>query len=174
MPDRLSRVGAELRERRRLAGLSQNAVASAAGVGRSTLIHLEQGKKSVSLSSVLAIAEAVGAKVGVHDDGAELGERRRLRLDEALKLARRREAHLSLALDLALGRPSAIRALSDARRMVDLWKRDRTCSSFYIDGWSKVLKDSSEQVARRIRDIDANWLDAMLQNTPFSGAFGPT
>jgi transcriptional regulator with XRE-family HTH domain len=168
--DSLRRLGADLRDRRQSAGLSQVATAAAAGVGRSTLIHLEQGKKNVNLSSALAIAEVVGAVVGVQNERAEQVERRHLRADEALRLARRREAHFALAIDLALGRSSALRALEDARNMVALWKRDRTCSPFYIDGWSKLLRGDAGQVARRIRDIDPQWQDAMFQNTPFSRA----
>lgn len=166
----MRRLGGELRDRRRSAGLSQIAVAGAAGVGRSTLIHLEQGKKDVRLSNALAIAQAVGATVTIQDEAAELIERRRLRAEEGFKLARRREAHLGLALDLALARPRALRALRDAREAVDLWKRERTCSAFYVEGWSKVLRGDAAQVARRIRNIDSQWLDAMLQNTPFSRA----
>jgi transcriptional regulator with XRE-family HTH domain len=164
------RLGADLRERRKGAGLSQLEAAAAAGIGRSTLIHLEQGGRNVNLSSVLAVADVVGAVVGVQEESGEQIERRRLRADEQMQLGRRRESHLALALDLALRRRNALEALEDARRMVELWKRNRTCSSFYIDAWSKILKGDAERVAKRIRDIDPQWLDAMLQNTPFSRA----
>lgn len=166
--DQLKRLGRDLRERRLSAGLSQVAVAGAARVGRSTLIHLEQGSKDVRLSNALSIAEAVGTTVAVQGEAPELAERRRLRTEEALRLARRREAHLHLAVGLALGRPEALRALEDARRMVRLWRRERTCSAFYVDGWSKVVRGNAAQVARRIQRIEPRWLDAMLQNTPFS------
>ena len=171
--DGVRRFGADLRDRRRAAGLSQVAVAGAAGVGRSTLINLEQGRQDVRLSNALAIAEALGAALTIVDEARELTERRRARAEEDFKLARRREAHLGLAVDLALARPRAKRALLDAREAVELWKRERTCSAFYIDGWSKVLKGDAAQVARRIRSIDPQWLDAMLQNTPFSRAVAP-
>lgn len=161
-------IGARLRERRRAAGISQAAAAAAAGIGRSTLIHFEHGRKDIRLSNAVAMAEAVGASIGVQADSPERLERARLRSAEALKLARRREAHVRLAVDLALGRPSALRALEDARRIVGMWKRDGTCSTFYIDGWSRILKGDCLRVARRIRDIDADWTDAMLQNSPFS------
>lgn len=137
-------------------------------MGRSTLIHLEQGSKDVRLSNALAVAEAVGTTVTVQGESPELAERRRLRAEDALRLARRREAHLHFAVGLALGRPAALRGLEEARQMVQLWKRERSCSAFYIEGWSKVLRGSAAQVARRIQEIEPNWLDAMLQNTPFS------
>lgn len=161
-------IGSQFRERRLAAGLSQSAAADSAGVGRSTLIHFEQGRKDVRLSNVLAIAAAIGASFGVRADSPERLERRHLRTQEALKLARRRRAHTELALDLALRRPAALRALEGARTMVALWKKDRTCSEHYVDAWSRVLKGSPEQVARRIRDIDEEWVDALQQNTPFS------
>ena len=166
----LRALGSQFRERRLAAGLSQSAVAESAGVGRSTLIHFEQGRKDVRLSNVLAIAAAIGASFGVRADSPERLERRHLRSEEALKLARRRQAHAELALDLALRRPAAIRALAAACAMVALWKKHRTCSEHYIDAWSRVLKGSPAQVAKRIRDIDNEWVDALLQNTPFSQA----
>lgn len=168
--DELAELGRDLRERRVAAGLSQVAVARTAGVGRSTLIHLEQGSKDVRLSNAQAVARAVGTTVTVGGEPMKLAERRQLRSEEALRLARRREAHLHLAVGLALGRRESLRALAEARRMVHLWQRDRTCSDFYIKEWSRVLGGNAAQVARRIQEITPDWLDAMLQNTPFSRA----
>ena len=168
--DSLAEIGRKLRERRVAAGLSQAEAAALARVGRSTLIHLEGGKKDSRLSNVLSVAHSVGASLELRGGPQEHLERLRLRADEASRLARRRQAHLKLALDLALDRPDALRALDDARAMVSLWKRDRTCSEHYIVEWSRILKGNPVQVARRIRDIDEPWLDALLQNTPFSRA----
>lgn len=168
--DSLKRLGRDLRERRRAVGLSQADVAKSARVGRSTLIHLEQGDKDVRLSKALAIAGAVGTSIAVEGESPELARRRQARAEEALRLAARRERHLRIAVDLALGRPDALRSLDEARDMVRLWKRDGTCSPFYVDGWSKVLRGRPAHVARRIQGIEAQWLDAMLQNTPFPGA----
>lgn len=166
----LAEIGSQLRERRVAAGLSQSKAALAAGVGRSTLIHVEGGKKDSRLSNVLSIANAIGASFGLQGESREHAERLRLRADAALKAAGRRQAHLKLALDLALGRAHALRAVEDARRMVSLWKRNRTCSEHYIQAWSRILKGSPAQIARRIREIDELWLDALLRNTPFSRA----
>jgi len=166
----LKRLGIQLREKRRAAGLSQIGAAQAAGVGRSTLIHIEHGRKDIRLLNMLSIADAIGASFGLQDAVPEQAERLRLRTEEALKLARRRQDHLKLAVDLALGSASALRALRDARDMVALWKRDATCSERYIKAWSGVLAGTPSQVARKIRGIDERWLDALLQNTPFSRA----
>ena len=160
-------LGSGLRKRREAAGLTQVAAARAAGVGRSTLIHFEQGGKDVRISNVIAMAKAVGATVLLQGESSEGLQRLQLRREEDLKLARRREQHLRLALDLALGRPRSAAILERARAMVALWRRNRTCSEFYIDGWSRVLKGDPPRVARSIRDIEPEWLDAMLQNTPF-------
>lgn len=130
-------------------------------------MHLEQGTKDVRLGNLLAVAEAIGTTVGVQAESADHAERRRLRTQEALKLARMRDAHSRLAAGLALGRASSLRLLDDARRMVELWKRDRTCSARYIEGWSRVLAGKPARVAGAILDMDPRWLDAMLQNTPF-------
>jgi transcriptional regulator with XRE-family HTH domain len=166
----LGNLGKQLRERRLATGLSQLGAAQAAGVGRSTLIHLEHGRKDIRLSSILSIAEAIGASFGLAGVAPELSERVRLRAEETLGLARRRQAHLEIAVDLALGRASAARALRDARRMVALWRRDRTCSERYVKEWSRILEGGPAQVGAKIRDIDEQWLDALLQNTPFSGS----
>jgi transcriptional regulator with XRE-family HTH domain len=166
----LVRLGRQLREKRVAAGLSQVDAARAAGVGRSTLIHLEQGRKDIRLSNVVSVAEALGASFGLDAGLPEQAERLRARSEEAGKLAARRQAHLKLALDLALGRVAAIRALDDARHMVALWKRDRTCSEHYIKAWSRILSGPPAKVAARLRDVDEHWLDALLQNTPFSRA----
>jgi transcriptional regulator with XRE-family HTH domain len=163
----LQALGQHLRERRKAAGLSQVQAADAAGIGRSTLLHLEHGRKDIRISNVMSVAAAIGASLGLAGEEPEAAERLRLRAMESMKLARRREAHMRLALDLALGRPGARAALADARRMVQVWKKGKTCSRRYIDAWSRILEGRPADVAARIRDIDAAWLDALLQNTPF-------
>lgn len=166
----LRQLGSQLRERRLAAGLSQLGAAQAAGVGRSTLIHLEHGHKDIRLSNLLSIADAIGASFGLEGESPEQSERLRLRAEEVLKLARRRQGHFKLAINLALMRPSAVQALRDARNMVALWKKNKTCSEHYIREWTRILAGTPVQVAGRIRDIDEQWLDALLQNTPFSRA----
>src|SRR6266849_6026362 len=143
---RAEHLGKQLRDKRVAAGLSQLRAAQTAGVGRSTLIHLEQGHKDVRLSNVLSIAEAIGASFGLQSESPERLERLRLRAEAALKAARRRQAHSHLALDMALKRPHALRALDDARSMVSLWRKNRTCSAHYIDEWSRILKGTPAQV----------------------------
>ena len=156
----LKRLGARLRERRLAAGLSQSGAARAAGVGRSTLIHFEHGRKDIRLSNLLSIADAVGASLGLEAGVSPNDERIRLRAEQARLLAHRRERHLALAVDLALGRPGAVKALGEARTMVALWRRERTCSDYYIEEWARILSGKPAQVAARIRAIDEPWREA--------------
>ncbi len=171
--DTLKEIGSAVRERRAATGLSQAAVAKSARIGRSTLIHFEQGRKDVRLSNVLAIASAIGASFGLRPASPEQAERVLLRSEEATKLMRRRHAHARIALDLALRKPAALRALAEARAMVALWRKHRTCSEQYIAAWSQILRGRPQQVAARLRDMDPAWIDALLQNTPFPNLAAP-
>lgn len=166
----LKGLGSRVRERRLAAGISQAGAARAAGVGRSTLIHFEQGRKDIRLSNALAIADAVGTSLGIESANSPQVDRFRARAEHQAKLGRRRERHLALAVDLAMGRSAALKALRDARSMVKLWQRDHTCSEYYIREWSRILSGSPSRVAGRMREIPEGWRDAMFQNTPFSMA----
>jgi transcriptional regulator with XRE-family HTH domain len=57
----LAHVGENLRRLRRAAGLSQTALAEAAGISRRTIINLEAGEANISLSGLDRLAEALGA-----------------------------------------------------------------------------------------------------------------
>ena len=55
----LVRLGAAIREVRRKAGLSQEALADAAGIDRAHMGKIERGERNVSLLNVLRIAGAL-------------------------------------------------------------------------------------------------------------------
>lgn len=55
--------GAALRERRRQLGLTQEDVATEAGVGRRFVIELERGKPGASLEHALRIAALLGLEI---------------------------------------------------------------------------------------------------------------
>lgn len=57
--------------------------------------------------------------------------------------------------------------LDEARRMVALWKKARSCGRQYIEAWSRIVHQEPFEAARRILEADPGWLDAMFQNTPF-------
>ena len=158
--------GGSIRELREKQGLSQAALAKAAGIGRSTLVHLESGE-DVRLSKISAVAKALGANVEAVAETRELAERRQIRLQQTIRVQSLQKAHLRIALSLCLGEPAAIRALGDARKMVKLWERERVCSPFYIDTWKQLLDGGPRNVGRALSRIDAKWEPALLQNSPF-------
>jgi hypothetical protein len=54
-----------------------------------------------------------------------------------------------------------------AREQVAKWKRDGTCSSWYVKRWSEILFGPPSEVAMRMRGIEAGERRALYQNTPF-------
>lgn len=57
---RLVRLGEGIRTLREAAGLSQEALADAAGIDRSHMSRIERGKRNVSFLNICRIAEALG------------------------------------------------------------------------------------------------------------------
>lgn len=159
-------IGPSLRELREKKGLSQEAVAKAAGIGRSTLVHLEGGADA-RLSKIAAVAKMLGADIEAVAEPRDLAERRQARLQQTVRMQSLQKAHLRIALNLLLDEPSAIEALRDARKMIDLWERDRVCSLFYIETWKRVLSGLPREVGKALSCIDEKWEPALLQNTPF-------
>ena len=56
-------LGQRIRRLRKSAGLSQDALARAAGIGRVTLVRLEQGEQTPRFKTLGAIAKALGVSV---------------------------------------------------------------------------------------------------------------
>ena len=152
-----------LREKK---GLSQDAVAKAARIGRSTLVHLENGA-DVRLSKIAAVAKALDAGIETNPEPKEMVERRQARLELSLRLLTLRNAHLRIALELLLDEPATVAALDQARAMVDLWARDKVCSALYIDAWRKLLTGSVHEVGTALARMDKKWESALMQNSPF-------
>lgn len=59
----LARLGDAIRARRQKAGLSQEALADAAGINRTHMGEVERGKRNVSLVALIAVAGALGCTV---------------------------------------------------------------------------------------------------------------
>ncbi len=57
-------LGERIREMRTAAGMTQRELASAAGIGRVTLVRLESGEQSPRYETLVAIARALGGPVG--------------------------------------------------------------------------------------------------------------
>ena len=164
--ERYRALGGSFRSLREKKGLSQETVAKAAGIGRSTLVHLENGA-DVRLSKIAAVANALGTRVEAVAEPKELTERRQARLHQTVRVQSLQNSHLRIALSLLLDEPSAVQALEDARKMVDLWEREQVCSPFYIDTWKRLLNGSPREVGTALSRIDGKWEAALLQNSPF-------
>ena len=168
-PLTIRHIGQAIQTARKESGRSQKDVAEKVGVSRSTLDHIEKfdGKLDVGLLKVMAAAREVGLHLAIYRDSPQLMERRLERVRVHARTAHARESHLRLATLLAFGDGEALRRLKKARRMVDLWRVNKTCSQRYIDGWSEIVCAPPKEAARRIATIDKAWRDAMFQNTPF-------
>lgn len=165
-------IGGAIRQARAQRGLSQATVAKRIGVSRSTLNHIEHfdGSLDVGILKIMAAANAVGVQLGLHKEPPALLERRLERERAAARVAAVREKHFRIAAALAIGDPAAISALQRARDMVQLWRHNRSCSDEYIRRWSGIVDQPAEEAARGILSIPGDWLNAMFQNTPFSGS----
>ncbi len=159
-------MGATLRMLRESKHLSQDAVAKAAGIGRSTLVHLENGA-DVRLAKAAAVAKTLGASLCAITQPTAQHERLIARAHMNERNLKLHNAHLRLALDLILEKPAALAALADARNMVALWARERTCSAFYIDTWRTLLEGAPGDAARALAQMDQQWESALMQHSPF-------
>ena len=163
----VKRLGQNLRAARESVKRSQEDVALAAQVGRSTLVHVESGK-GASLSKIMAIANVLGVDVVLAGPESAQTVRRLARLEQGARVQAAREAHLRLAVlmlgDAAAGKP----LIDDARKTVGVWRANKSCSPFYIESWEALLKGTVKEVGKSLGAIDERWSNALLQNTPFS------
>ena len=56
----LQAIGARIRQLREFAGLTQEALARAAGIGRVTLVRIENGEQSPRYGTLVSLARALG------------------------------------------------------------------------------------------------------------------
>lgn len=161
-------IGEALRSARLAKSLSQQALAAAVGISRTTLIQIEKGKDA-QMSSVEMTARALGVEFGILSESAEMARRRKARSDLQTKLAASREKHLRIAVQFALGGAAAAQFKSDALRMVQLWKDKQLCSPVYIKRWEDILEAEPAQIAQSLLTMDDDaWGPALRQNTPFA------
>lgn len=169
MSSSLQQLGAALRSLRLAKAMSQQALAAAAGISRTTLIQIEKGKDA-QVSSVELAAQVLGAEFGILSESPAMARRRQARADHQAKLAASREKHLKIAVKLALGGVEAVSLKEHALRMVDLWREKALCSPVYIERWRHILNAEPPQVAQSILAMDEEWGPALRQNTPFATA----
>ena len=167
MSPSLQNIAKDLRTLRISKGMTQQALADAAGISRTTLVQIEKGKDA-QMSSIAMAGQVLGVTVGVLQESPEITRRRQARADNQTKLAASREKHLKLAVKFALGGPEAIALKKDALRMVKLWQDKQLCSPVYIERWLKILNAKPLQVAQSLTTMDDEWGPAMRQNTPFT------
>jgi transcriptional regulator with XRE-family HTH domain len=127
----LKRVGVRIRELRLQKGLSQEALADLAGIGRSYMSGFERGVRNCSTLHLLRLAKALGVRVGdlfpaYGPDGAVPAAKRRLTqppLRSSGGSMGVRPAHLELAGSLAA---ASVGAYSARHRVVmdrATWRR---------------------------------------------------
>lgn len=167
MNSSLENVGKALRSLRLSKGMSQQALAAAAGISRTTLIQMEKGKDA-QVSSFELAGRVLGVEFGLLSDSPDMVRRRQARADHQAKLAASREKHLKLAVKFALGGAEAIALKENALRMVQLWKEGDLCSPVYIERWLDILNAEPKQVAKKLLAMDDTWGPALRQNTPFA------
>lgn len=119
------------------------------------------------------VLEALGLSLVIGTDPpvqSSRMERKLARLEADAKARDRREAHVQLAARLLANEGRTRKSLQDAKRMVALWRKTGSCSPAYADAWEKILDGPPAQVGRNLVSLEASWANALLQNTPFSGA----
>ncbi len=168
-----SHFGSLIRNQRVARGLTQAALAAAAGVSRTIVSRLEQSMPGPVQTDVLdRLFSVLGIDPVSNRPAADtlLAERHRARLEHQLQLDRQRIRHLRLALELASAPQSARGRISAARRVVGLWAQNKTCSPFYIKRWSELLALPTRELAGKMTCL-GEWEDALFQNTPWSSAW---
>lgn len=167
MKSSLEGMGKALRFLRTSKGMTQEAVAAAAGISRTTLVQIEKGKDA-QVSSFEVAGHVLGVRFGILSESPEMTRRRQARADNQAKLAASREKHLTLAVKFALGGAEALSLKVGALRMVQLWQEKALCSPVYIERWLKILDAEPQQVAKNLLAMDDDWGPALRQNTPFA------
>ncbi len=163
-------IGRAIRVAREAQGLSQEILSERVGCSRSTLHQLENFKGNVDIGAlkIAAAAREAGLRFGIYRDSPDLLERKLERQRAANRNSGVREKHFRLAAELAVGKHDAFKRIEEARRMVQLWRQNNSCSPEYIARWSDILSGQPLDVARKILSIEDGWLNALFQNTPFA------
>jgi len=165
-----SALGQQLRSARVARGLSQGDVARLADLSRATVVALERSPGTARVHSLLSAARACGLAVNAQETSPQLLERRLARAQQAQREEERYALHLRLAAKLLTGQ--ATDPLRKARRTLAQWERGKTCSTFYIDAWSRMLSGTQPIIGKRLADLSRQEGAALFQNTPFGATLG--
>ena len=167
----IAELSRRIRERRKELGFSQQRLAEAAAVSRTTLSHVERARAPHVRMDVLdRICRALELEPRLAAAGAPDAGRLAARVAHAARVQAQRERHLRLAVQLAADPRAARGRIERARRMVGLWRRNRTCSPQYIRRWTELLALPPAALALRMSSL-ADQEDALFQNSPWSSAW---
>jgi transcriptional regulator with XRE-family HTH domain len=118
--------GTRLRQRRIRAGISQDELAVAAGLSRTSIVNIEQGRQGASLSTLYRLADALACRsadllpplpetdlprIAIGDESAESKEA----VMRVVRRARGREARLAIGDESAESKEAVMRAVRRAR-----------------------------------------------------------
>ena len=131
-------VAAELRQARLDRGLSQRAIADAAGIDQSLLSRIEDGSREPSLRTLAVLATVLGTEPSLRlypTDGPRVHDRTQAPMIEAmLRIADRR---WGAALEVAVSRPS--------RGVIDAVLRDpATCDVIAIEAQGELRRGEAQ------------------------------
>lgn len=150
--------------------MKQEDLANKAQVSRAVLSKIELGKpKAVQSDTLDRLLDALELSPQIGQSSRDM-PRKMARLEQQLRRGERRERHLRLAVDLAHDEAGAAAKVAKARHRVELWRSNQSCSLFYIDRWSELLKLPPRKMAKAMSSLGA-WEDAMFQNSPWSWAW---
>jgi transcriptional regulator with XRE-family HTH domain len=162
--------GRLIKEARLRKGLKQEDLANKAEVSRAVLSRLEQAKaKAVQSDTLDRLLAALELDPRIVPSSGDV-RRKLARLEQELGRRQQQERHLRLAIDLAHGEVGAAAKVAKARRRVELWRSNRSCSPFYIDRWSRLLALPPRKLAKAMASL-GEWEDALFQNSPWSWAW---
>jgi transcriptional regulator with XRE-family HTH domain len=166
-----AQFGKVVKDQRARKGLKQVDLARSAKVSRTILSRLERGNALVVQTDVLdRILEVLDVNTNIVDRVAPDEARKEARLEQQRKVEQQRSRHFRLAIDLADDAKAAAALIAKARERVELWRRKGTCSPYYIDRWSQLLRLRPRKLAKEMASL-GEWEDAMFQNSPWSWAW---
>lgn len=167
-----AQFGRFIKDERVRKGLRQKDLANKAQVSRVVLSRLEQGKpKPVQSDTIDRLLDALGVKSPVLEQNSGRDVARKLaRLEQELKVRQQRERHLRLALELDQDKAAAAGKVAKARERVEVWRKNKSCSPYYIDRWSRILALPPRKMAKEMSSL-GEWEDALFQNSPWSWAW---
>lgn len=144
----------EVRQLRRLAGVTQCRLAELAGTSQPTIAAYESGSKTPNLRTLRRLARAVGLEA-------------RLEFVKAMSREDRRSLalHESIAQKL-LEDPDA--TLRQARRTLDLMMKTHPHAAPLLNAWDGILRRPVSEIADALLDPRPRGRD-LRQVTPFAG-----